>query len=217
MTSRTFSDADLFRSSLRQSVYRNRVIAALYPRFGVPCGEAFVESEAGGLGEFVVAAERESRGAQLEAGDDEAAGLQVASEVGEDASFAARREEDHDVAGHEDGVEFTAQRDRFEVGDVPFELRRFAHAGSEHDWVEVNADDVEAAGGEFAGDAASATSSVEDGLQRVATEEVGLAVDILAGGGALFVDRVVGVAVLTAGGDPGVGLVWHWAIVAATR
>jgi len=131
---------------------------------------------------------------QLEAGDQQPAGLEVPRDVREHSAFGARREEDHHVPGRDDHIEGPIEVERREVGLDPGQLGRSAAGGGEHVRVEVDADDIDPATGELPRDAARAAPGVERRRRLEAHDEVHLAVHVLAGGRARVVARVVRLA-----------------------
>src|SRR3990172_3938949 len=120
--------------------------------------------------------------------------FKVAGHVGDDGGLCARLKEDHHVAGQDDGVEVAAEVDCRKVGQVPVDGGRLASRGVEHLRIDVGADNVEATAGQLAADAARPAAGVKHGLRAEGLDEIRLAVDVLAGGGAALVRGVVYVA-----------------------
>ena len=133
----------------------------------------------------------------------------MTSEVLEHGALRARFQKDHDVSSHDDSVKATAEPDGRQIGELPVDVRGCTLRRTEHLGVDVDADDLYAAAGQLASDAAGAATGIERGGGGEAHDESGLAVDVLASGGATLVGGVVVVAGGGAFAEPAVRFVGH--------
>ncbi len=148
--------------------------------------------------DLIVPFDGELTGYDLEPGDEHPSRLQMACHIRDSSSLAPRRQKDHDVACHDDGVEQAAKVNSHEVSEPPVYAGRLSPRRSEHLRVEVDPNNVQPATSELAPDAARPATAIEDGRRRKPFDEVGFTVDVLAG----CSETVVGCVVDLAGRAP---------------
>ena len=158
------------------------------------------EFKTGRRGVFVVALQRQSPRVELKTGNQQAVRRQAVGELADHGAFGPRRQKDHHVAcRHHDvelGVHSRVPLDK--IGVHPGQFGCLGARGVQHRGIGIDPDHGEPAVRQFDCHPAGAAPRVQySGATRVAQQvrnEIGLAVDALAGGSQLGPAGVVVVA-----------------------